>query len=130
MQGDYNSILNDVSFPDRQHTHKQKRVLRILVGIGYRDSCRELFKELKILTLSTQYIFSLLLFVIQNRDHFASNSAYHDINTRHKKMICTCHMHPRLCIKKESCILVSNFLMLSPQQLKTYLATPKGLKSP
>jgi len=40
----------------------QKKVLRILVGIGYRDSCRELFKELKILTLSSQYILSLLLF--------------------------------------------------------------------
>jgi hypothetical protein len=29
----------------------QKRVLRILGGVGYRDFCRELFKELKILTL-------------------------------------------------------------------------------
>jgi len=35
----------------------QKRVLRILVGVGYRDSCRELFKEQKILTLTSQYIF-------------------------------------------------------------------------
>jgi len=63
----------------------QKRVLRILVGVGYRDSCRELFKELKILTLSSQYILSLLLFVIQNRGHFASNSSFHNINTRQKK---------------------------------------------
>jgi len=36
------------------------------MGIGYRESCRESFKELKILTLSSQYI-SLcycLLFII------------------------------------------------------------------
>jgi hypothetical protein len=32
----------------------QKRALRILMGIGYRDSCRELFKEEKILTLPSQ----------------------------------------------------------------------------
>jgi hypothetical protein len=44
-------------------------VLRILMGIGYRDSCRELLKEQKILTLPSQYIFSLLLFVIRNMRH-------------------------------------------------------------
>ena len=42
----------------------QKRVIRILMGRCYRESCRELFKELKILTLQSQYIFSLLLFVV------------------------------------------------------------------
>ena len=41
---------------------------------GYRESCRELFKTLKILTLSSQYIFSLLLFVDNNKDYFDSNS--------------------------------------------------------
>jgi len=29
----------------------QKRVIRIKMGYGYRESCRELFKGLKILTL-------------------------------------------------------------------------------
>jgi hypothetical protein len=47
------------------HSHgifkMKKRVLRILMGVVYRDSCRELFKEVKILTLSSQYIFPLLL---------------------------------------------------------------------
>ena len=52
------------------------------MGYGYRESCRELFKELKILTLSSQYIFSLLLFVVNNRDYLVSNSVYHYINTR------------------------------------------------
>jgi hypothetical protein len=30
------------------------------------DSCRNLFKELEILPLVSQYIFSLMLFVIEN----------------------------------------------------------------
>jgi len=55
------------------------------MGHGYRESCRVLFKELEILTLSSQYIFSLLLFVFNNRDYFVSNSVYHNINTRQKK---------------------------------------------
>jgi hypothetical protein len=58
----------------------QTRVIRILMGIGFRESCRESFKELKILTLLSQYIFSLLLFVVHNRGYFASNN----INTRRK----------------------------------------------
>jgi hypothetical protein len=60
----------------------QKRVIRIRMGYGYRESCRKLLKELKILTLSSQYIFSLLLFIVNNRDYFVSNSIYHNINTR------------------------------------------------
>jgi len=54
------------------------------MGYGYRESCRELFKELKILTLSSQYIFCLLLFVVNNRDYFVSNNVYRNINTRRK----------------------------------------------
>jgi hypothetical protein len=105
----------------------QKRVLRILMGIGYRDSCRELFKELKNLTLSSQYILSLLLFVIRNGVTLPQ-IVYIMTLTPDRKTICTCHMYPWLCIRKESCILVSKFLMPSPQQLKTFLATPKNLK--
>jgi len=46
------------------------------MGYGYRESCRELFKELKILTLSSQYIFPLLLFVVSNIHYFVSDSVY------------------------------------------------------
>jgi hypothetical protein len=60
----------------------QKRVIGIIMGHGYRESCRGLFKELKILTLALQYIFSLLLFVVHNKGYFASNIVYHKFNTR------------------------------------------------
>jgi len=60
----------------------QKRVIRMMTGYGYRESCREFFKELKILTLSSQYIFSLLLFVVNNTDYFVSDSVHHNINTK------------------------------------------------
>ena len=47
-----------------------------------RDSCRQLYKNLKILPLKSQYICSLLLFVVKNRDLRELNSEIHDINTR------------------------------------------------
>ena len=62
----------------------QKRIIRIIVGIRGRDSCREHFKKLKILPLQSQYILSLLLFVVDNGDYFKVNSEIHNINTRTK----------------------------------------------
>jgi len=47
-----------------------------------RDSYLQLFKNLKILPLKSQYIFSLLLFVAKNRDLNQSNSEIRNINTR------------------------------------------------
>jgi hypothetical protein len=70
----------------------QKRVIRILMGSGYRESCRGLFKELKILMLASQYIFPLLLFVVLNRGYFAPNSLYRNFNTRHKNDLLLPHV--------------------------------------
>jgi hypothetical protein len=41
----------------------QKRIIRIVTNSRDRDSCRELFRKLKILSLQSKYIFSLLLFM-------------------------------------------------------------------
>jgi hypothetical protein len=48
-----------------------------------RESCHKMFKKLNILPLYSQYIFSLLLFVIKDINLFKSNSVVHSINTRH-----------------------------------------------
>jgi hypothetical protein len=45
------------------------------------DSC-QLLKNLKILPLKSQCIFSLLLFVAKNRDSYQSSTEIHNINTR------------------------------------------------
>lgn len=48
-----------------------------------RDTCCTLLKELNIIPLKFQYIFSLLLFVVRNRELCKSNSDFHNINTGH-----------------------------------------------
>jgi len=63
----------------------QKRIIRVTNNFGRRDSCRKLFKELKILPLASQYIFSILVFVNKNRELFLSNSDNHGINTRYNQ---------------------------------------------
>jgi len=62
----------------------QERIIRIIVWIRARDSCREHFNKLKILPLQSQYILSFLLFVVHNGDYFKVNSEIHNINTRNK----------------------------------------------
>ena len=59
----------------------EKRIIRIIMNASNRDSCCQLFKNLKILTLKSQCIFSLLLFVAKNRDLYELNSEIHNINT-------------------------------------------------
>ena len=58
-----------------------KRIIRIITNKGKRYSCWQLFKTLQILTVPSQYIFSLLVFVIKNKGLFTINSDIHGINT-------------------------------------------------
>jgi hypothetical protein len=62
--------------------HVRKRTLRIMTDIGSRDSCRQLFKTLRILPLQSQYIHSLLCFMVNNTDSYQFISAIHNRNTR------------------------------------------------
>ena len=43
-------------------------------GCGNRVSCRNLFKKLKILPLTSQYLLSLLMFIVQNSNLFSTNT--------------------------------------------------------
>jgi len=47
-----------------------------------KDLCSQLFKWLEILPLQSQYIFSVLLFVVKSKDLFSTNQEIHNINTR------------------------------------------------
>jgi len=58
----------------------QKRTIIIIMNVENRVSCCKLFK--KILPLHSQYILSLLSFVVKNMEEFITNSEVHSINTR------------------------------------------------
>jgi hypothetical protein len=49
------------------------------------DSCTEMFKSIKILPLYSQYIFSLLLYVVNNKHLFTRNLEVHNHDTRSAK---------------------------------------------
>jgi len=57
-------------------------IIRIIINSRKNASCRQQFKELNILPIQSQYIFSILLFVIKNKGQFLFNSQVHKINSR------------------------------------------------
>jgi hypothetical protein len=67
------------------------QAIRIITNTRSRTSCRDLFKELNILPLKSQYILSLIMYVSKNLNDFTFNSDAHSINTRHKT-----NLHPPL----------------------------------
>jgi hypothetical protein len=60
----------------------QKRIVRIITSAGRRDSCRDIFKKLSVLPLQSQYIFSLLMFIVKNKEFFKTNLEVHRFNRR------------------------------------------------
>jgi len=96
----------------------QKKIIRIIANKKPRDSCREVFKSMRINTLYSQYIYSLILFVVNNKYIFATNSEIHKHNTRNKN-----DLHPSLSnlekFKKGPCISGIKAYNHHPQYIKT-----------
>lgn len=60
----------------------QKRAVRILGSMRYRDSCRSRFRELNILTFTGLYIYECLKFLFKNRNLYSGLEIGHQFNTR------------------------------------------------
>jgi len=105
-----------------------KRKIRIITNTGSHESCCQLFKQLQILSLPSQYIFSLLVFVNKNRGLFQSNSEICDLNTR---------LNYNLHLPSTNLTLVQKGVLHSgskiynhlPSNIKVLLNDAKGFKS-
>jgi hypothetical protein len=78
----------ELSSEEIQQTAKefiiQKKIIRKMAGVKRRVFCKELFKKFNILPLASEFLLSLLSFVVDNMEKFHTNSDIHNINTRHK----------------------------------------------
>jgi len=62
----------------------QKRAIRSMAGVNSRTSCRQLFKKLNILTLSSLYILEVTCFIRKHCQSLELNTNVHSHNTRRK----------------------------------------------
>jgi hypothetical protein len=96
----------------------QKRTLRIIAGIKCRSSCRNLFMRLKILPLPCEYIFTLMNFVVNNQEHFETNSGIHSVITKNRD-----HLHrPNAnlsCFQKSACYAGIEIFNTLPSNLRS-----------
>jgi hypothetical protein len=60
----------------------QKKIVSIITNSRIRESCREAFKNMQIVTLYSQYIFSPILFTVKNKPLFTPNNEIHKYKTR------------------------------------------------
>jgi hypothetical protein len=67
----------------------QKKAIRIMEGCGNWVSCRDLFRKFHILPLTSQYLLSLLMFVVQHKDLFITSMDSHNLESRQSNNLYT-----------------------------------------
>jgi len=70
-----------------KYLNYKKRVLRLKTGSNVRTSCRPLFPMLGIMTLPSQYTFSLMRFLSRNLQFYTFTSTIHNYNTRNRILL-------------------------------------------
>ena len=65
----------------------QKRAIRAIYELRRRDSLRELFKEINIMTVPCQYIYENIMYVRKNRHLFSKRGDRHHYNTRNRDQL-------------------------------------------
>jgi hypothetical protein len=75
----------------------QKKIIRIMMGINPRSTCKPFFKNLTILTVPSQYILSLMKFLVHNLEYFTFNSIIHTKFTRNRTCLHVLQTNLSLC---------------------------------
>ena len=60
----------------------QRRAVRVISGLGYRDDCRDAFIRLRVLTLPSLYIYECVKYVLYRRNELTTQSDVHSYSTR------------------------------------------------
>jgi len=79
---------------------EQRRAIRIIKGIPFRQDCREAFRELNILTLPSLFILECLKMSHQNQHDLKRNCDIHSYGTRNREDLVI--QHQRLSSTKYS----------------------------
>jgi hypothetical protein len=71
---------------------RQKKVIRLIAGVKKYESCRQIFKDFKMLTMPSVYILEVLCLINKNKKNLNNNCHIHNHNTRSK-----CDLHVQSC---------------------------------
>jgi hypothetical protein len=105
----YGILFWDNSLEAKKIFLLQKRAIRIIMGMKHRESCRPAFIKLNILTLASQYILSLMTFMINNLDYFTFNYSIYERQTRHERNLHVQQSHLAMRQKGVHCMSIKIF---------------------
>ena len=80
------------------------------MGPGAEISCREFFKILGILSLTVQCVYTITVFVFNNREYFMENSESYNIKTKNNKTLF--QSQSNLSIKGVHMMLASRYIII------------------
>lgn len=66
----------------------QKRIIRLIFNLDFQQTCREHFRNHKILTFPSIYIYKCILYAKNHFNEFPRNQDFHKYSTRHGKQFC------------------------------------------
>jgi hypothetical protein len=100
----------------------QKKFIRIMAIAKPRNSCRSMCKRSEIVTFPCEYIFSLMNLIVNNQEHFQTNSVLRSVSTGSR--------HNLLYFQKRACYCgIKNFDDL-PCSLKSLTSKKVQFKAP
>jgi hypothetical protein len=108
----------------------QKRVVRVIAGLGPRASCRDAFKSLSIMTLTNLLLYERIMYIYNYRHAFSKSNDYHNYHTRSN---CIRPVFPRSeRIKKSfqyNSVILYNNLTINEELIKNPRKFAKTLKN-
>lgn len=104
----------------------QKRAIRTMCKLSPRDSCKDAFKSLQIMTLPSLYIYEILCFAFCNKDKFRG-AEYH-YETRHKSHTLVNEIHSTSKYQKQTLYNACRFFNHLSRETKS-IASLKAFKS-
>jgi hypothetical protein len=94
----------------------QKAAIRIIANLGWRESCRESFKELKLLTVPSAYILDSIMYCLEKSDPVLVS----DMTGRVTRQCTDLYISPRRIHKPDSHVLRQGRILFNalPRDLK------------
>ena len=96
-------------------------------GCGNRVSCRNLFNKFQILPLTSQYMLSLLMSEVQNKNLFSTNNENHNTDTRQKNNLYLPQANLNIYQRGAYCVRIKFFNNL-PLEIKIVADNQKKFK--
>lgn len=92
----------------------QRKAVRVMAGLGFREDCRGAFRDLGILTFQSVFILESIIYVKKNESSFVSHGDIHDYPTRGRDDLVTAYCRLKKCRYRPEHLAIKLYNKLPP----------------